>query len=232
MVTDRPNFTESSETVPRGLVQLESRVTLARDGDIRAAAIGEALVRIGLAPRGEVRVGLNSYAVERAGGMTARGLQDMSLGAKVKLVEGGTTGSLKPTIAVVAASSLPTGASAFRAPKLQPEVKLAGAWTISDRLSFSSNINYAWVRERSATYGEPSASASLGIGLTDRVGSYVEYYGFYPRTDDAPRTHVADGGLTFAVTHNTQLDWRLGSQLRRTSAGASYFVGVGFARRW
>ncbi len=232
MVTDRPDFTESSETVARGLVQLESGVTYTRDGDTRATSFGEALVRVGLAPRAELRVGLNSYAVERSAGTTLRGLEDASLGAKVKLLKGGETGSAKPAVALVVNSSLPTGASAFRASKPQPEVKLAGAWTFSDRLSFSSNVNYAWVRNRSESYGEPSASASFGIGVTERVGSYLEYYGFYPRLDGAERSHFANGGVTFSINDGMQLDARVGSQVNRKAEGPSYFFGVGVARRW
>ncbi|MEP7380417.1 MAG: transporter [Gemmatimonadota bacterium] len=196
LVTDRPDVTASTETVPRGLLQLESGGTFNRAGDSRSISLGEALFHVGLAPRTELRVGLNSYVVERTAVTTVRGFEDASLGAKVKLFESGATGSAKPAIAIVVASSLPTGASAFRSAKLQPEVKLAGAWALSERVSLSSNVNYAWVRERSSSYGEPSASISVGIGLTERVGSYVEYYGFYPRFDGAEHTHFANGGLT------------------------------------
>lgn len=232
LVTDRPDFTESSETVARGLVQLESGGTFSREGDERAGSVGEALFRIGLAERAELRVGLNSYAISRVAGSTLRGLEDASLGAKIKLLQGGDVGSARPTVAVIVGSTLPTGATPFRAAKLQPEVKLTGAWDLTERVAFSTNLNHAWVRDRFDSYGESSATASFGIGVTERVGSYVEYYGFFPRFDGAERTHFANGGFTYGLTNDLQLDWRVGSQLRRRDDGPSYFVGVGLSRRW
>jgi hypothetical protein len=232
LVTDRPDFTESSETVDRGLVQLESGGTFSRDGDERAGSFGEALFRVGIAERTELRVGLNSYAISRVSGSTSRVLEDASLGAKVKLLQGGDVGSARPTVAVIVASSLPTGASPFRSNKLQPEIKLTGAWDLTERVAFSTNLNHAWVRERFESYGESSATASFGIGVTERVGSYVEYYGFFPRFDGAERTHFANGGLTYGFTDDLQLDGRIGSQLGRRADGPSYFVGLGISRRW
>jgi len=232
LVTDRPDFTESSETVERGLIQLESGGTFARAGGERAGSIGEALFRVGLAPRTELRVGLNSYAIARTQGSTVRGIEDASLGAKIKLLQGGEPGSVRPTVAVILATSLPTGATPFRSSKLQPEVKFTGAWDLNERVAFSSNLNYSWIREEFESYGEAAATASFGIGLTERLGSYVEYYGFFPRIEGSERSHFANGGLTFGITPNLQLDARAGSQVARRDEGPSYFFGLGISRRW
>jgi len=231
LVTDRPDFTESSETIPTGLVQLESGGTYSREGDERAGSLGEALIRVGLAPRAELRVGLNSYAISRSAGSTVRGLEDASLGAKVNLWDGGAVGSVRPKVSLIVASSLPTGATPFRADKFQPEVKLTGAWDLSERVAFSSNLNYAWVRERFDSYGESAASASLGVGVTERVGSYLEYFGFYPQQQALDKSHFFNGGLTYGLNDNLQLDARAGRQMQRRD-GESWFLGVGISRRW
>lgn len=231
LVTDRPDFTESSETVPTGLAQLESGATFARDGEVKGTSIGEGLLRIGIASRAELRLGFNSYSIQQEAGAIAKGLEDASIGAKFKLLQGGATGSAKPTIALLVGSTLPTGATPFRSQKLQPEVKTAFAWDFTDRVAFSSNVNYAWVRETFDSYGEVGASGSLGLGLTDRVGAYVEYFGFFPRAELVERSHFANGGLTFGLSDNLQLDARAGRQVARKD-GTGYFVGVGISRRW
>ncbi|MGH7563856.1 MAG: hypothetical protein ACREK5_05485, partial [Gemmatimonadota bacterium] len=51
LVTDRPDFTESALTVPRGDPQLESGYTLTRADDADEHALGEVLLRIGVAGR-------------------------------------------------------------------------------------------------------------------------------------------------------------------------------------
>lgn len=231
LVTDRPDFTESSETVPLGLAQLESGSTYARDGDVRGTSIGEALLRVGVASRAELRLGFNSYSIQREAGATSRGLEDASVGAKFKLLQGGAVGSARPTVALLIGTSLPTGATPFRSQKLQPELKTAFAWDLTDRVAFSSNVNYAWVRESFDSYGEVGASGSLGLGLSDRVGAYVEYFGFFPRADFVDRSHFANGGLTFGLNDNLQLDARAGKQVARAN-GTGYFLGVGISRRW
>lgn len=231
LVTDRPDFTESSETVPTGLAQLESGTTFARDGDVRGTSIGEALLRVGVSSRAEVRLGFNSYSIQNEAGATARGLEDASLGAKFKLLQGGPAGSAKPTVALLVWTSLPTGATPFRAQKLQPEMKTAFAWDLNDRVAFSSNLNYAWVRETFDSYGEVGASGSLGLGVTDRVGAYVEYFGFFPRAEFVGKSHFANGGVTFGLNDNLQLDARAGKQVARKD-GTGYFIGLGISRRW
>jgi hypothetical protein len=80
-------------------------------------------------------------------------------------------------------------------------------------------------------FAEPSASVALGIGLTDRLGAFVEYFGFYPsgRSNEAD-THYADGGLTWLLTQDLQLDARIGFGLNDDADDV--FVGAGFAVRW
>ena len=232
IVTDRPDFTESSETVPRGMRQLESGGSITREGGDREVALGEGLLRVGLSNRTELRLGLNSYNFSRTGGLRVRGHDDASIGAKVRLLAGGATGSARPAVALIVATSLPTGASPYRVHQLQPEVKLTSAWDLTDRVAFASNLNYAWVREPQLAYGIAAASGSLSIGLTERVGSYVEYYGFVPTTAQAPRSHFGNGGLTMLISDNLQLDGRVGTQLARAGRSREYFFGLGLSRRW
>ena len=57
LITDRPDFTESSEVVGRGVVQLESGLTFAsRMPAVRQVTLPELLVRIGLGDRVELRL--------------------------------------------------------------------------------------------------------------------------------------------------------------------------------
>ena len=61
LVTDRPDFTESTKTIPRGHLQIEAGFTFVYDrrGDdrLRDHAAPELLLRIGLADDFELRIG-------------------------------------------------------------------------------------------------------------------------------------------------------------------------------
>ncbi|HVR97870.1 MAG TPA: transporter, partial [Thermoanaerobaculia bacterium] len=61
LVTDRPDFTESTSTVAPGHFQVEGGATLARVEDEDSETWGEVLVRYGLGPRLEARLAAGSY---------------------------------------------------------------------------------------------------------------------------------------------------------------------------
>lgn len=231
IVTDRPDFTESVETVPARRVQLETGYTFARAGREKDHALGELLLRVATGPRAELRLGINSYGWTRGPGGNASGFEDASLGFKVRLSDGsGRLGLGRPAISLIGATSLPTGSRAYRERNFQPEAKLCLGWDLSERLALSSNLNYAYASEDGKRFGQFSGSVSFGFGLTERLGSYLEYFGFSPGGRGGPSTNYLNGGLTYLVTNDYQLDVRAGVGLN--GAGADNFVGIGAARRW
>ncbi|HKY61551.1 MAG TPA: transporter, partial [Gemmatimonadota bacterium] len=80
LVTDRPDFTESAVTVPRGDVQLESGYTFTRSDEEDEHSLGEVLARIGLVERLEARIGFGSHAWITAAGNDPSGFEDPSVG--------------------------------------------------------------------------------------------------------------------------------------------------------
>lgn len=228
LVTDRPDFTESAAVIPLGRYQLETGYTATRERGATEHAIGELLVRAGLAQRLELRVGFASVVVlEDSTGRSATEREDGSLGIKLRLLDGGPTGSLRPEAALLAGSTLPTGSNALRAPRLQPEAKLALAWSPRDRVAVSTNVGYLRVAEDARSYDELNASLSLGFGVSERIGAYAEVYGFSPELDS--RSAFANGGITWLLSPDAQLDLRAGAGISGSSA---VFIGLGFARRF
>lgn len=228
IVTDRPDFTESAVTVPGGRMQIEAGATYADEAGVDGLSGGEVLLRGGLSERLELRVGIPSY-------LTAsddRGFGDANLGAKVALfapAEGASRAV--PTVGLIVGSTLPTGTGGFQADGWQPEAKLLLAWTVTDRFAVASNLNYARVSEAGGVrYGEPSASLSGAFAITDVVGSYVEAFGFAPDVAGAPRPTYLNGGLTWLLSPDFQLDARVGVGV--ADAPDSRFVGLGLSRRW
>jgi hypothetical protein len=233
--TDRPDLTESAATVPARTIQLEGGYTLTRTPDAtgliaRDQSIGEGLLRIALSSKVEGRVGFNSYVVHRDGAETLRGLEDASLGTKIRIIETGDAPSLLPTTSVIVATSLPTGNRAMSAKVWLPEAKLATAWTFSERVGLGTNLIASAQRDATQRYTQLGASASLGVDVTDRVGTYFEWFGFRDQLRGAVARNSLNGGLTFAINDALQLDARYGGAIN--GAGRDHFFGVGIARRW
>jgi len=232
LVSDRPDFTESPETVAPGRLQLEAGYTFTRRGDDKQHALGELLLRVGLWQNIELQVGGNSYVWLDSPGGDADGFEDLSLGVKIKLVEGSEQFELtRPTVGVIIATTLPTGADDLGEDEPQPEFILAMAWDLSERFSLGSNLNYAYASEDGDRFHQFSGSLVLEYQLTERWGTYIEYFGFVPESDDGPNESFFDGGLTYLVNDNLQLDASAGVGVFN-GRSPDYFTGFGVSWRW
>src|SRR5437016_9138912 len=82
---DRPDFTDSAVTAPVGHPWLETGLLRQRDAGATEDDLGQALLRWGLRPGLEVRLGLGSWVRLREQG--SAGWDGGSLGAKLRLRE-------------------------------------------------------------------------------------------------------------------------------------------------
>ncbi|MFQ5847359.1 MAG: transporter [Candidatus Methylomirabilales bacterium] len=232
LVTDRPDFTESTETVPPGRWQLEAGYTFSKREDEKKHALGELLLRVGLGPRIELRLAGNSHVWLDSHDADAHGFEDTSLGVKVKLVESSERFELtRPAVAVIVATTLPTGDDDFSEDDPQPEVTLASAWDLSERFSLGSNLTYSFASEADERFHQFSGSLVLGFALTETWGAFVEYFGRVPESEGGPNASFFDGGLTYLINDDLQLDARAGVGVFNAK-NPDYFTGVGVAWRW
>ena len=231
LVSDRPDFTESTETMKRGEAQLEGGHTFERVSAFKVNTTGELLLRLGVSSRAELRIEPGSYSKVTSPVGAVSGREDGALGVKLRLyVPPDENPSIAPTVSLIVASSVPSGSDDFRQNRLQPEAKLASAWMLTDRIGLATNLNVARPRDESGRYTELAASASFGFELTPRLGAYAEVFGFAPQLDGVGRTHYANTGMTASLTPNLQLDVRGGLGLN--GSAPDYFVGAGLVRRW
>jgi hypothetical protein len=238
--TDRPDFTEASSTVGRGRVQLEMGYTYFRDreGDVAvdAHSFPETLLRVGvLAEWFELRLAWN-YASERTrtGGLstTISEPEDLYVGAKFALTE---QHGLWPEMALMPQMTLPTAPRSpegFGSGEVMPGVNWLYGWDINDFLSLggSTQGNRA-LDETGEFYTEFAQSLTIGYGLTDKLGAYTEWFGFFPHgAAEAKPEYYFNGGFTYLVTNDVQLDIRAGLGLN--DHADDFFAGTGLSVRW
>lgn len=231
LVTDRPDFTESAVTVPKGSWQLEFGYTFDKDNvyHLTTHTLGELLVRFTLVEKLEFRVGINSYNILEFGGFpaggplysTVKGFEDMSLGLKWEII--------RDNVAVLVSTTIPTGAENLGSSKLQPSVTLALAKDINKTLAIGVNLGAANLRGGDIGIMEFTASTSLGISLTEKLGMFIEYFGFYYSEHDGKDIYYFNTGFTYLVNPTFQLDIRAGKKLNKESS--AYFIGVGASFR-
>lgn len=230
LVTDRPDFTESAVAVGAGTVQLEAGYTVSNDGAVDTHTLGEVLIRLGILKSTEIRLGINSYTWTTGAPRDDQGWEDATLGVKRALSRGAPGfHPLRPAVAIILATSLPTGAGGPGEDHLQPEAVLAAAWNLSERLGLGANLRVAAPLQDGERYAQAGGSVSLGAALMERLSGYVEYFAFVPERHDGPAAGFLDGGFTLQLTPDLQVDLRGGLGVHGTAA--DYFVGAGFGWR-
>ncbi|MFQ5791752.1 MAG: transporter, partial [Acidobacteriota bacterium] len=123
----------------------------------------------------------------------------------------------------------------FSSEGFDPVLRLAFARSLSDRVGISSNVGIAWTSipgqtERNQTLADLIYTLSFGFALTERVGAFAESFGSVALDEAGASEHLMDGGFTFLVLDNLQLDVSGGFSLR--AAGLEkWFVGAGLAVR-
>jgi hypothetical protein len=124
---------------------------------------------------------------------------------------------------------VPSGSRFYRSQRAQPEVKVLSAWSLSDRLGFSSNFNVARPYDGVRSFTEYAASGSFGFAATGRVGLYAEAYAFAPQDGSRVVSKFVNSGFTYLFSPDVQLDVRGG--LGPVAAKRDYFAGVGLVVR-
>ncbi len=239
LVTDRPDFTEASSTVGKGVLQIEFGYTYTQNRDNGSETIshslGEPLFRYGiLADWLEFRFAAFPTVEERnpAGGPndTTTGTEDLYLGFKIGLTpqEG-----ILPEMAILPQMTVPSGSSAFTNNQTLPGVNWLYSWALSDDLSVagSTQFNRA-VNDTGDAYTEWAQSATAASGTTEEVGGYLEWYGLFPHaaSGGVKPEHYLNGGFTYLISNDVQFDIRAGYGLN--DVADDVFIGSGFSVRF
>lgn len=230
MITDRPDATESPNTIPLKSVQIETGGLYVsnKDHGVKTELFNynNTLVRYGLFKNFELRL---AWAISdtkesidnQDSKVIASGFAPLVLGAKVAIVE---EKGLLPDIGLMIHMALPFLASEDYKPETTSvSFRFAFAHTLNEKSSISYNLGARW--------GDDSPEAayiytlSYGYSITDKLGAYAELYGNIP--ENSRSNHSWDAGLTYLIKHNLQLDATVGSGLSENqdlllSAGVSF----------
>ena len=231
LITDRPDQTESAVVVPLKFLQIETGFLLENDNEgvrrYKSYAYNSTLLRYGLFRNMELRLGLE-YLGDRIKidgadyTNTISGFGPLYTGFKIKITDeqGG-----KPDIAFLGAVILPfTADDSYKPAHSATNMLFAFSHTLSDRFSLGYNLGTNWDGENPVP--NYFYSVSLGIGLTEKLGAYIEGYGTLP--EEGKPQHLADAGFTYLILPNFQLDLSGGLGL---SNAADNFIGFGFTYR-
>jgi hypothetical protein len=216
--------------VPRGTVQVELGTTFERAGDGGETWAGpEPLLRLGVLGGAELRLTGEGLVWTRASGEGSETTgSDLEVTTKVRLAG---PARWRPATSLEAGVSLPTGGRAATSGGVDPFATLLASWALGERFSLDANLGLDAASQGpggSSRVVDTFAALSLGASLDPRAGAFVEYYATL-RGSGEPDEHVVDGGFTYLVTDDVEIDVSAGLGLSR--AAPDFFVGAGVSWR-
>ncbi len=233
LVTDRPDATESANTVRKGFLQIETGgfYTESEDNDLKTKEItyNTTLLRYGLLDNFELRLGLDYRNTEfesngERQGDDLNGTSPLLLGAKIGIAQ---EKGWMPKIALLGHLTLPfTAGSDYIPENTGIDFRFAFDHTLSDRSGIAYNVGAKLSPENpELAY---IYTISYGYDLFDKVGFYAELYGDFP--EDSKANHLWDAGLTYLANDDFQFDITVGTGITSDiqnillSAGLSYRI--------
>jgi len=220
IVTDRPDQTESSTTVPLKSLQVESGILFGNyeNGLIKQTLIPSTLLRYGLTKDIELRFVQQFENIKNdVTSQSDFGISDLEIGAKIQLLK---KEDINTEIAFLSHLILPTGSNGLTNDKFGTINKLAISHELNDKLGLGYNVGYANMGEGD---GNLSYTLALGIGLGEKFGTYIELYGEYAEFSDWGSNF--DSGLTYLLKDNFQLDISFGLGLNHEM----HYFSLGFS---
>ncbi|MFD2588133.1 transporter [Croceitalea marina] len=223
IVTDRPDQTESSSTVPKGSLQLESGILIGYEGENqeskRQLLLPTNLFRYGIANWMELRI-LNQFELLKLGENRFEGIGDLEIGTKIQIIKGENKNT---EVAFLTHLIIPTGQDGLTSEKFGSSNKLSISHGINENIGLGYNLGYNYFGDGK---GDFTYSIALGIGINSKVGIYVEPYGEIANMKE----HFAnfDTGFTYLANKNLQFDFSFGTGINWTmnymSIGCSWLI--------
>jgi hypothetical protein len=228
LVTDRPDFVESSRVVGVGVVQLEMGGTFTDVEPGLEVWATPTLVRFGLSSRLEFRAEsmLLSYkSLSRGEGKI--GVSDIALGAKVHLQD--ASGG-RPSSGLLLHVALPTGSAVYRGKGARPSLRVSSEWELPADFSFSVMPGVAMDHDGEKRFASGILGVVVGWGWTDDLRSFGEVALPQIASDEYGGVLATfNTGATLLLSPDHQMD--MGVSLPLTDGADDIVLGLGFSVR-
>lgn len=227
IITDRPDQTESSSTVEKGSLQIETGILLGFTEDDssseRQFLAPTTLFRYGIFNGLELRI-LSQFESLRDQNTSQKvsGMSDLEIGTKIQFLK---NESINTEIAFLSHLIFPTGSNGVTNGTYGTINKLSISHGLTDNMSLGYNLGYAYFGEGK---GDLTYSLALGISVTEMFGIYIEPFGNVIEF----KRHESnfDAGITYLVKNNIQLDFSFGTGINHTMNYLSLGCSINIAK--
>lgn len=226
--TDRPDQSESPYLIDKGYFQVEAGISSENDEPVKDFKINtlsapSVLFRYGIAKNVELRGGIeviNSKTTSSGISTSESSMGPIMVGTKIKLF---TEKRSMPETSLILSISIPfKDNSAFQSDYIGTDFRFVMTNNLSKRFTLSYNIGGEFGAGATGIY-----TVSLGASIVNKLGGFVELYGFMPQK--FLPDHRFDAGLTYLILKNVQVDAAFGFGISERSP--DFFIGGGVSVR-
>lgn len=219
---DRPGASTGPSVVGHKVIQLEQGLRYDGDGGAGTFTFSNTLLRYGLFPNMELRLGGDGFMYQESEEMPGftSAFSGLSIGTKIKCYEGE---GIVPAVSVLADFGIPcTASEGFNVDYLAPSLYLLFENPVNDWLSIGYNLGAEW----DGTLPQPTTFAALclGFSMTEDLGCFVESYNYFGCLGN---TYAMDFGLNWMAGRKVQLD--LAANIDLTNPSQCWSVSCGVA---
>lgn len=233
IVTDRPDYVESSNVVGKGRFQLETSFAYDRfdDAGIDARAWSTpTLLRLGVSDTLELRIETEGRVRAKAsmsgfGTVRESGFADTSIGVKWHSADGGDGA---PSIGWLLHADLDSGSSPFRGDGIRPSLRMVAEWELKNDMSFGLMPGVSYEKnEQGERYVNGSLGVVVGKSFSDRLRGFAEVAAPAIASSSNGGSVVAfNTGVAYLLTPQVQVDTAISRGLNSRTSDFGWTVGL------
>lgn len=234
IVTDRPDFVESSDVAGKGRFQVETAIAIERnndDGRKDRIITTPTLLRMGISDTWELRLESDGRTVFRTQDIatgaseTLRGYADLSAGVKWHALDGE---GARPSIGLLGHVDIDSGSHQFRGNDLRPSLRLVAEWDLPNDMGLGLMPGVIYDKDAD---GKRFYAGIFGIVLgkswNDRFRTFVEVAASrIARANNGGSVVTLDVGAAYLLSNLWQIDTALYQGLNQKTADLTWALGL------
>ena len=221
LIGDRPTQTASAFIVPEGYFQFEGGYIYENEtSETQNISFSSMLLKYGLFKNFELRFATEYNKIESTGWSDISGFSPVSIGAKIHVNK--EKGWI-PQIAFLTHINISkTGSKDFMQDYHSSQMAMTFNHIINDAWSIGYSVGVEFPSDVSYSVG--TYTFVSGFAITEKIGAFIEAYGDFSKYMYAD--NKVNGGVTFLVFPNLQLDFAGGFGLSQYSADNYFGLGL------
>ena len=215
---DRPGIADGSQVIGPRRIQIEAGIEEDFLGGGKATQrllTVPTLLRFGISNRYELRIESSGYANlsstdPQNGTQHTDGASPISIGFKRQFQT--SSGARHPGVGAIVRLFPGSGGGAFRSNHATYDVRAAADWDFAPHLSLNPNIGGGvYEDDQGRLYATGLLATTLTYAPNTRLGFFIDYGLQTRQTSSSAASLIYDGGVTYIVGSNIQLDVAVGT---------------------